>query len=381
MSRPDLHFVCLDPPWPPNYGGAIDQYYALLALTGAGMRPAVHLFHRADRPKPPPPPAELRLGDVSVYERSSNLRLAIGPSPYIVSCRKTPLLLKALAKDELPVLFQGVHATGWAARLRRDFPKRKLLLRVHNIEADYYRALAEAESSPLRRAYFMAESLRLRRYEPKVWPLFDRLFCISEREAARLSAQGLPAEWLPAFLPPLAPFPPPVIDPQAPALLFHADFTVRENQQAGDFLLRCLALFPAGARLTLAGRGLARWKPTKPLPKGACFISDPPDMRPMLEDSPVVVLPIRRGAGVKLKLLQSIQAGRIVLATPQALEGSGFESSVPVFETAEELAAIVRRLVQEPGPELARAAENAALLRALHAPERLAERIARELGH
>lgn len=381
MSQHDLHFVCLDPPWPPNYGGAIDQYYALLALTDAGLRPAVHLFHRADRPKPPPPPAELRLSDARVYERSASLLAALGPLPYIVSCRKTPPLLEALAKDDLPVLFQGTHATGWAARLRREFPKRKLLLRVHNIEAEYYHALAAAESSPLRKAYFMAESLRLRQYEPKVWPLFDRLFCISEREAARLSAQGLPADWLPAFLPPLAPFPPPVIDPQAPALLFHADFTVRENQQAGDFLLHCVSLFPEGARLTLAGRGLARWKPTTPLPKGTNLISDPPDMRPILEASPVVVLPIRRGAGVKLKLLQSIQAGRIVLATPQALEGSGFEASVPVFETAENLATLVRRLVQEPEQELTRAAANAALLRALHAPESLAERVARELGH
>ncbi len=376
MPAPDLHVVCLDPPWPPAYGGAIDQYYGLKALRTQGARLAVHVFYRSDRLPPPPPPAELGLDRVRFYRRSVRIDHLVGIQPFIIQSRRIGELYRELRADDRPIWFQGLHSTGWAARLRHDQSRRRLVLRVHNIETDYYAALAASEPRFAKRLFFRAESLRLRRCEARCWRLFDVLECISRTETERLAGRGLPADWLPAFLAQRPELPLPVWSSDALPVLFHADFRVAENELAGRFLAESLPRLPAGIRLTLAGRGLRPW----PVPPQCQLVPNPPDMVPLLAAHPVVVLPVWRGAGVKLKLLDSIAAGRIVLATEAALQGSGFEGRVPQFADTEELGQLLDRIIAEPEAAARQASANRQYLLKLHDPDYLGRRVLADLG-
>jgi hypothetical protein len=376
MPAPDLHVVCLDPPWPPVYGGAIDQYYGIEALVAQGVKPALHVFYRSDRQPPGPPPPAWGLKSVSTYRRSIRVDRLLGLRPFIVESRRVKGLLERLRADERPIWFQGVHTTGWAARLRTEQPRRRLVLRVHNIEADYYGALAEAEPQVLKRLYFQAESLRLRRYENKTWRHFDCLHCISQVEARILAEHGLLATWLPAFLANRPALPLPEWSTDSLPILFHADFRVQENRLAGQFLIDSLPLMPDGCRVTLAGRGLATW----PVSARCQLVPDPPDMLPLLAAHPIVVLPLWRGTGVKLKLLESIASGRVVLATEAALRGSGFEERVPRFTGAVELAEQIHTLLRQPQAARMRAAANRDYFMEIYNRERQARQVLRELG-
>jgi glycosyltransferase involved in cell wall biosynthesis len=63
------------------------------------------------------------------------------------------------------------------------------------------------------------------------------------------------------------------------------------------------------------------------------------------------VNPVIRGAGVKVKLVQALQAGMPVVSTSMGMEGTGFEHSIHllVADTPQEFAACVHKLIDDPG--------------------------------
>jgi polysaccharide biosynthesis protein PslH len=67
---------------------------------------------------------------------------------------------------------------------------------------------------------------------------------------------------------------------------------------------------------------------------------DVPDVRPYLDAAAVVAVPIRRGGGMRVKVLEALSAGKAIVATPLALEGLDVTSGeqVVVAETATQFA-------------------------------------------
>ena len=136
MTSPDLHIVTFAVPYPANYGGAIDVWNRLVALKSLGLRIHLHCFvYGSFTP-------QAKLDEVAekvyYYPRVVKPVLFSRGQPYIVTSRKSKQLLKNLSADLSPILFEGIHTTGLADQLKG----RKLLLRAHNVEHQYYAALA-----------------------------------------------------------------------------------------------------------------------------------------------------------------------------------------------------------------------------------------------
>ena len=85
--------------------------------------------------------------------------------PYIVASRMDKNLWKNLEQDNFPVLIEGIHAAGWL--LNCNPSERKIILRLHNVEHDYYRHLFRSSSSTINRIYYHFESVLLRKFEKK----------------------------------------------------------------------------------------------------------------------------------------------------------------------------------------------------------------------
>jgi hypothetical protein len=69
-----LHIVCLDVPWPPDYGGAIDMLNRIRELQKAGILIHLHYFSYNERGMP----NELNqfCESIHVYERKRDNPLA-----------------------------------------------------------------------------------------------------------------------------------------------------------------------------------------------------------------------------------------------------------------------------------------------------------------
>lgn len=78
---------------------------------------------------------------------------------------------------------------------------------------------------------------------------------------------------------------------------------------------------------------------------GVRLVGPTPDVRPLLAEAEIVVVPLRVARGIQNKVLEGLAMGKAVLATPQALEGLAVRPGMEA-ESAEEPSAWVEMLLE-----------------------------------
>ena len=139
-----IQLVAFNIPYPPDYGGVIDIFYKIKALSECGIKIDLHCFeyNRAQAKE-----LEKYCAKVFYYARKKGIRYQISFKPYIVQTRDNKQLLSNLSSCEYPILFEGIHTCFYL-----DHPALKnhlRLVRTHNIEHEYYRNLCKAEPQPV----------------------------------------------------------------------------------------------------------------------------------------------------------------------------------------------------------------------------------------
>ena len=164
MNEP-IHIVCLDAPAPPDYGGAIDMYYTIVALAKTGRKPILHYFEYGEKRNTKE--LEPFCSAIYAYPRKSLLKSFSLSKPYIITSRINHNLISRLNQDQHPILLEGLHCTGILPELKNP---QRVVVRMHNEEASYYQKLAENEKSFLKRIYYNMESSLLSGYYSKIPP-------------------------------------------------------------------------------------------------------------------------------------------------------------------------------------------------------------------
>ena len=116
-----------------------DLFYKIKALHALGTKIHLHCFEYGHGEQP-----ELKkyCEEVHYYEREKLVQGLAFRLPYIVSSRINPALIKNLLKDNYPVLLEGIHCTYYL--YHGELNQRKVLVRLHNVEFEYYKQLARS---------------------------------------------------------------------------------------------------------------------------------------------------------------------------------------------------------------------------------------------
>jgi len=72
-------------------------------------------------------------------------------------------------------------------------------------------------------------------------------------------------------------------------------------------------------RLKIVGKGMDKMR--KDIPKEIELVSDAPDITPFFEEADVIILPIFKGSGMKVKTCESLMFGKNIVGTTEAFEG------------------------------------------------------------
>ena len=262
--------------------------------------------------------------EVHYYPRKKGWQSLPLRKPYIVASRRSSALLTRLLADTHPIWFEGLHSCAYL-----DDPRlkgRQKWVRMHNIEWQYYRQLAEQESRFFQKTYLQWEARRLRLFEPVLWAA-DKVLAISPADHRYLEERYVSAQYLPAF----HPWEKVTGQPgQGSYCLYHGKLSVPENHRAAHWLIQHVPTSP-DIPLYIAG--------ADPLPSlieainghEHVFLRHNPDadeMQQLMREAQVHLLPGFQRSGIKLKLLNALYTGRHVLATPQLVAGSGLENAV-----------------------------------------------------
>lgn len=339
MADTHLHIVSFDVPFPADYGGVIDVYYRIKALSEIGVKLHVHCFHYGRMPS-----GELEelCESVHYYRRSKSPRHAFTKTPFIVETRKNKELLENLLKDTHPILFEGLHTTAY---IKSDALRgRMMLVRTHNIEHDYYRQLAASEKNTFKRLFFSAESEKLERYESALAKA-DYILSISEKDHVHFDKYYGNS----LLINPFHANTPVEIEGTREYAFYHGNLTVAENKNAVEFLVK--KVFPkTDVPLVIAGRGAARAIKTIPNDLNLKVIDspDPETMFHLARNASAHVLPTFQSTGFKLKLLYSLFTAPTIIVNENMVAGTNLKSYCEIAESPKAMAALITKFHKSP---------------------------------
>ncbi len=333
-----LHIVSFINPYPPDYGGVIDVYFKIKALHKAGIAIILHVF---EYNRPPSPELNALCEKVFYYPRKTGWVSQFSFLPYIVSSRKSEDLLLNLAQDDFPILFEGLHCCFY---LNHPLLKHKQkLVRMHNIEHEYYAFLSKTKTTFRNRLYYRAESFKLARYE-KVLKFADLILAISISDAAYFDRKYGKTIHIGAFH---ANNRVSSKEGNGDFILMHGNLEVEENESA---VLHCIGNvfthtdFP----VIIAGKNPSDHLKREITRRGNITLTENPseaEMDKLQHDAHIHLCYTFQASGLKLKLLNSLFKGRFVVTNPLMTEGSGLEKLTETGNTDAEIIRIIQRIM------------------------------------
>lgn len=346
LSGNHLHIVCLDVPYPVDYGGVFDLFYKIKTLSEAGILIHLHCFEYGRGKQ-----AELNkyCSEVIYYKRITGFKGFSLKVPYIVSSRANKSLLQRLQQDDYPILMEGMHCTYFLST--GQLPGSRCFVRLHNVEFQYYRQLAHTSNSFLKKLYFKWESWLLKKYEKSLankasfWTVTVKDLDVFVKEFGYSNI-----DYLPLYLPQ---YKPEWMGEKGNYCLYHGNLSVPENEQAAIWLL--INVFNGlHVPFVIAGKN-----PSEQLKKLAqtydhtCIVSNPAEkeMQDLVKKAQVNILPSLNETGIKLKLINALYNGRHCIVNTAGVDGTGLTDCCVIANSAKDMQLEVKRIFEEPFTE------------------------------
>lgn len=329
-----LHIVCLDVPFPPNYGGAIDMYYRIKAFHELGWKVILHTFEYG-RGKH----HELNeiCEKVYYYKRKTGFDSHLNKRPYIVQSRINKNLINRLKEDDYPIWLEGIHCCGLLED--EELQKRAVFVRLHNIEQDYYSSLAK-QSSGWKRTFFMLESKKLVKYEP-ILKRASRLFAIQDKDV--IHYKNIHPKT--TLLPPAFPWEEMEDYDLKNYYLFHGNLSVPENEQAAVWLAENVMAKLPNELFIIAGKAPSI-KLTQFLTEFSHIqlVADPSEkvMNKLIGEAKNHLLYTEQATGVKLKLIHVLQSQGHVIVNSKMVEGTPFGAFCRIAHSSEDFISFIQ---------------------------------------
>lgn len=268
----------------------------------------------------------------------------INTLPFVVVTRSSEKLMETLLRDKHPILFEGLHCCFHLedARLK----SRIKIVRMHNIEHEYYINLEKVEKSLFRKIYFGIEAKKLKRFE-KILNKANHIAAISPSDTRELATRYQNVRHITAFHPNEKVN---IEDRKGSFCLYHGNLEVGENNEAALFLVNEV-FSKIKIPFVIAGR-----KPSAELLEAASPFShitvkgniNTPEIDELIKNAQINVLPTFQATGIKLKLLAALFNGRYCLVNTPMVLNTGLENLCIIKDSAEEMKNEILRLFELP---------------------------------
>jgi glycosyltransferase involved in cell wall biosynthesis len=208
-----------------------------------------------------------------------------------------------------------------------EFMNKPKVIVNHNVESIRLYRWYEAERNLIKRQYLRMQWLRLRSFERTALERFESCIAVSETDRHALEGMGIRTRM---FVVPNGTdtryFVPSTKEPVADRVLWFGHMDVHTNRDAVLYFWReiCPILRTRHPQTELMFVGT---KPPKEIADAGKW--DPrirttgfvDDIRPHVQGSAVVVVPIRIGSGTRLKILDAMAMGKAIVSTSVGSEG------------------------------------------------------------
>jgi Glycosyl transferases group 1 len=343
-----LHIVAFDIPFPADYGGVMDIFFKIKSLHQLGLKITLHAFQYRERE---PQEALLKYCEtVHYYPRATNPLSMMSRKPYIVQSRMNNALLKNLQADDYPILFEGLHCCAFINH--PSLSTRIKILRMHNVEWEYYHNLKSLENRWLQKIYYKTESHKLKRFEQTAILHADAIFTISLDDTAyfeQLIDKIAPEKNIKVNH--IPPFHPNEFVESRPGrgetVLFHGKLSVPDNEQVALYLIKKI-FSKKDIPLYIAGKDPSdTLYETAVMHTNVTIAANPTEqeMNKLIQNAQINIVLSFQQSGMKLKLLNALFRGRFCIVNKQIIQNTGLDSLCYVKNTSKDIASTVESLM------------------------------------
>jgi glycosyltransferase involved in cell wall biosynthesis len=236
-----------------------------------------------------------------------------------------------------------------------DFPAGPaVVVHEHNIEYELLLRTSRVERSPIRKLFNWLESAKFRPDEIRVWKRSDGLVMMSERECRIVDGlvPSKPTTVMPCGVD-LESLRPDTHAVEPGTVIFTGTMDYRPNADAAVYFAR--EILPRivrevkDVRFLVVGRNPPD-EVTRLAGPNLTLTANVPDVRPYLARAAVVVVPMRMGAGARLKVTEALAMGKAIVSTTLGCEGHPVEPGkhALIADDPAAFAAAVVRVLRDP---------------------------------
>ncbi len=305
-----------------------------------GFEIFLHCFQYGNRT--PQKELEKYAKKVFYYPRKRSIFSIFNKIPFIVATRKNKTLIQNLTINNAPILFEGLHTCGF---LNHQLIKDRLkFARMHNVEHDYYHALAK-NSKGWRKLFFQIESKKLKEFLP-VLQHAQHLFVLQENDYSFFKQIHSSVFLLPISLPEFKMNKPVTTENYC---LFHGNLSVAENINAIHWFIENVKELQ-NQHFIVAGKD-----PSKALihfckKNKVTIIPNPSEekMQQLIHFARIHLLYTNQSTGIKIKLLNALNSSGRVIVNPKMIEGTSLSYHVEIALNGEDFSKKIDQGIKHP---------------------------------
>lgn len=304
-----LHIISFNYPYPPSYGGIIDVYYKIKALSDLGVKIHLHCFVDSI-PETIDPQITACTENVFFYQKKKNPLLYFSGKPFAAVIRNSEALIRNLEATSAPILFEGLQTTSVIEYLK-DY-KQPLYLRYHNNESEYYKGLSLSEKNIFKKIIYNIESSKYTGYQKQLLKKFRTIFCLSEKEYKEVKFYSKNAQLIHifhgnTFVKQL--------DKKGDYFLFHGDLTTADNKKALNETIDLFKTLPQYKLIVASDRASEDIKKKISAIENISLtpIQTTENLHRLLEGAHANILLSYQNSGTKVKLFNTLYNSRFVI--------------------------------------------------------------------
>ncbi len=361
--------VCNKFPFPPTDGGQIATFAMIRGMAEQGHSVIVaaintkkHFYDVSNMPNSVRKLADFRTvfcnTDVTLWGTIANIlfsRLPYTATRFIFK-EFSDLLRTIFVEKQFDVVqLEGLYMCAYIP-LIRECSKAKIAYRAHNVEFEIWNRLAVETKNAAKRLYLKNLSKRVERFEIAMLNQYDYLIPITQRDGETynrlgntkpqfVASTGIFVDDLPQFN----------IPQEQAVSLFHIgalDWT--PNQQGLLwFITNCwqkIRQQNSNIQLFIAGRNAPQWFVEQLLVDGVVYVGEVPDAHEYMSQHTIMIVPLLAGGGMRIKILEGLSYGKVIVSTSIGAEGIPAESGreICIADSAEMFVEAINQLVQSP---------------------------------
>jgi glycosyltransferase involved in cell wall biosynthesis len=223
------------------------------------------------------------------------------------------------------------------------------VIAAHNLESDIWRRLGESGGNPAMRLLGRSQARKIEALERHWYPKVEHCIAVSSGDQQVMESYGARVELVENGVD-LEYYAVKSVKTAEPVIAFTASFDTFSNQDGADFLVReiwpLISKERPGVRLWLIGKNpperlrlLERQDPS------IRVTGTVPDVREYVARTSVCLVPLRIGGGSRLKILEAMAMGKVVVSTTIGAEGLAYTAGKDIL-IADTPAVFARAVVQ-----------------------------------